>query len=465
MGFAPVQIYALYMPILKKIYIETLGCARNQVDSEQMMGRLVESGWQLTQAPDEANVIVVNTCSFIEKAADESIDTILAMVEYKKSGNCQRLIVTGCLPERYRSQTSTALAEVDIFLGTGAYDQIISAAEGVLKRGTCVLPDPDKINLTDHDRYRILGTSPSMYLKIAEGCNRNCTYCVIPKLRGRQKSRTPEDILAEAEKMIQQGAKELVLVAQESSYYGLDRSNGSDLASLLQKMASLSKQIWIRVLYGHPQSMTMDIVETIAESPVLVPYFDIPIQHASNRILKRMGRHYSSDHLHKQFSQIRQRIPKAVLRTTIITGFPGETDKDFEKLESFIRDIRFNHLGVFIYSDAEDLASHGLSHPVSKKVAQQRYNRLMSFQATISKQINQQYIGKEMAVLVEERLENNLWLGRTVNQAPEVDGVTYIRSGNNRLLTVGQFTTATIVDATEYDLVAEIPEYSGLGYK
>lgn len=451
------------MPKIKKIHIVTLGCARNQVDSEQMMGRLIQAGWKLEKSPNDAHVIVVNTCSFIEKAADESIDTILMLAQYKQRGNCRRLIVTGCLPERYQKETGNALSEVDIFLGTGAYDQIVSAAEGVLKRGACVLPDPDKINVANNNRYRVIGNTPSMYLKIAEGCNRNCTYCVIPKLRGRQKSRKPDDILAEAENMIEQGAKELVLVAQESSYYGLDQSNGSNLASLLQEMAKLSAKfsncVWIRVLYGHPQSMTMDMIEAIAASSVLVPYFDIPIQHASNRLLKKMGRHYTSDQLRHLFSQIRQLIPRAALRTSIITGFPGETEKDVEELETFIREIRFDHLGVFIYSDAEDLRSHGLSHPVSNTVAQQRYDRLMSLQATISKQVNQKYLGEKMTILVEEKLEDNLWLGRTAYQAPEVDGITYIRPDNNCLPTIGQFTSATIVEATEYDLVAEVSNY------
>jgi ribosomal protein S12 methylthiotransferase len=444
----------------KCLHIVTLGCARNQVDSDVMAGELQRAGWTLVDRPEAARTIIVNTCSFIEPAADESIDTILSLAELKRNGSCHRLIVTGCLPERYREATRDALSEVDVFLGTGAYGQIIEAVEEIPGGPAIMLPDPDAIRMSDIGKNRLINCTSSGYLKIAEGCNRNCTYCIIPRLRGRQKSRPAGDILGEARTMIAAGIKELVLVAQESTHYGADLLPGAGLAELLTDLAGLPEavqaRVWIRVLYGHPESINADIIDTIADTPGLLPYFDLPIQHASDRILKKMGRRYGRENLLDIFDQIRRRIPEAVLRTTIITGFPGETEDDFSQLMDFVRQVRFDHLGVFTYSDAEDLVAHRYSNPVSAEVAQKRLDCLMTLQMDISREKNQQYIGKDIYVLVEEMPEAGLWVGRTAFQAPEVDGVTYIRKAKGQDPVVGDFVHARITDAMEYDLVAEV---------
>ena len=359
---------------MPKVYIESLGCARNQVDSENMAGRLRAAGWQETHDPADAEAIVVNTCSFIESAADESIDTILALSEFKTRGNCRRLIVTGCLPERYGRESVKALPEVDIFLGTGAYDQVVPAVLGTLDRGVCILPDPDTIDL-----HLLLDRRPSVpyaaYLKIAEGCSRHCTFCIIPKLRGRLKSRPMDAVISEARTLIDNGVKEITLVAQETTAYGSDLAERADLARLLAALAALDPSVWIRFLYGHPQTLTAELLHTVARYPNLCPYFDIPIQHAADGVLKRMGRRYTCADLVRLFENIRSVLPRAALRTTVLVGFPGETEADVRQLADFMRRVRFDHLGVFAYSDAEDLSSHALGSHVAAKEAQARLDR------------------------------------------------------------------------------------------
>jgi ribosomal protein S12 methylthiotransferase len=448
---------------MKKLYLESMGCARNQVDSEIMNGRLIKAGWALTDDPGEAATIVVNTCSFIESAAQESIDTILELAEYKKEGTCTRLVVTGCLPERYREDIVTSLPEADVFLGTGAYDQIISAVQDPKFTNQCVLPDPDLISLQDKDSPRDLSQPHLAYLKIAEGCSKACTYCIIPKLRGNQRSRLPQDIVSEARRLVADGAKELVLVAQDTTAYGRDLAQSVNLGQLMGRLANIKfddeQNIdgpWFRVLYGHPESIEDSFIKSVASFHNVCSYFDIPIQHASTGVLKRMGRRYNRSNLSRLFDRIRTHVPDAVLRTTIIVGFPGETDQDFEELMDFAEEVRFDHLGVFIYSDSDDLSSHHLSSHVPKDVARERYHQIMSAQSGISSENNQKYIGKIVKVLVEESLENNLFAGRTNFQAPEVDGISYINTSRLPFdLKIGYFTDMRVTDAMEYDLMGE----------
>ena len=434
------------------VHLVSLGCARNLVDSEGMLGRLQRAGWHLLEEPDDADVIVVNTCSFIESAANESIDTILALARYKTEGACRALIVTGCLPERYGEGIGRELPEVDLFLGTGAFDRIVDAVEGMLADRRCVLPDPDRIDLSGPDAPRVQTLPHSAYLKIAEGCSRTCTYCIIPKLRGRQKSRAEGEILTEARRLVDAGTRELILVAQDSTAYGRDRSGGPGLASLLQRLSDLSNDIWIRVLYGHPESINEDIIRTMGERPNICPYFDLPVQHASDRILRRMGRHHTREELFSLFSQIRETVPRASLRTTVIVGFPGETDRDFKTLLSFAEAVRFDHLGAFTYSDADDLPSHRLGGHVSRAVAEKRRDRLMERQVAISTEKNTAHLGRTLDVLIEESPEPGLYLGRTDFQAPEVDGLVYV---NGQELVLGRFATVKITDTLEYDLVGD----------
>ena len=434
-------------------HVASLGCARNLVDSESMTGRLLAAGHEATEDPAGAEVIVVNTCSFIESAVNESIDTILALARHKTRGVCRRMIVTGCLPERFREAIVSSLPEVDMFLGTGAYDRIVDAISEHEDRPRCILPDPDALEGTSEVLPRAGQPSPMSYLKIAEGCDRHCTYCIIPKLRGRQKSRPIREVVREAASLVRSGVKELVLVAQETTAYGSDIGLSYGLSRLLQALSNISPDIWIRMLYGHPESMDDTLIRTMHEADNICSYFDIPIQHASNRILKKMGRQYQKEDLLSLFDRIRSIARDACLRTTVITGFPGETESDFDELFDCIEKIRFDHLGVFNYSDSEDLASHGLAHHVPKETATARHDAIMSRQMDISTENNEKYLHQTLPVLIEEMPEKGLYMGRTVFQAPEVDGITYVREDG---LTIGEFADVRIIDTLEYDLTGEV---------
>jgi ribosomal protein S12 methylthiotransferase len=447
-----------------KLHLISLGCAKNQVDSEIMLGRLAQAGWTLTEDPEEAHTIVVNTCSFIEEAAQESLDMILELADYKKNGICRRLVVAGCLPERYREEILQTMPEVDVFLGTGAFDQIVTAVGDLGIVHEAILPDPDRVLYHGQDCQRVLSTPHMAYLKVAEGCSRGCTYCIIPKLRGSHKSRPLEDVVAEARDLVASGVRELILVAQDTTAYGSDLVPAVSLGRMVNRLATLStgkgrkaEKPWIRVLYGHPESIDEEFIRAVASHPNVCPYFDVPIQHASNQVLKRMGRRYTRDSLGDLFQRIRAQVPGASLRTTVIVGFPGETDKDFAEVLEFAEEIRFDHLGVFVYSDADDIPSHRLRGHVPKPVAQDRYDQLMSAQMDIAAGNNQAHIDKTYPVLIEENLGNHLYAGRTYFQAPEVDGVTYVNTAlSGHELMIGRFVRARINDAMEYDLMGEI---------
>jgi ribosomal protein S12 methylthiotransferase len=452
----------------RRIHLLSLGCARNQVDSEVMIGRLTRAGFSITSDPSRADVIIVNTCSFIEAAINESIDHILELAGYKTDGRCRQLIVTGCLPERFREKIVSALPEVDLFIGTGGYDRIVEAVNRQFDGSGCLLPDPDGIALRDEVLRRQPSVHHLAYLKIAEGCSKRCTYCIIPKLRGRHKSRPLASIVAEAETLLASGVRELVLVAQDTTAYGRDLTPAVGLGDLLDRLAQTvetqsaqmtaaargADQAWIRVLYGHPESIDDHTIQAIASHSSLCSYFDIPIQHASATILKKMGRQYSDKDLRRLFEKIRTIAPEAALRTTAIVGFPGETERDFERLSAFIEEVRFDHLGVFVYSDADDLPSHRLPKHVDQQVARTRRDRLMKRQMAIATQKSRNQIGKVMQILIEESPEKNLFVGRSAFQAPEVDGLTYVHAPQ---LAIGDFVSARIVDALEYDLIGETP--------
>ncbi len=436
-----------------KLHLTSLGCAKNLVDSEVMLGRLLKAGWSITQEPADADVIVVNTCSFIRSAVDESIDTILELAKFKNTGICRRLIVSGCLPERFGEDITKALPEVDFFLGTGAYDKIIEAVENTLDSDSrCHLPDPNLLPFQDDITKKAQSSPNTSYIKIAEGCSRHCTYCIIPKLRGNHRSRPLKDILKESRYMIQSGIKELIFVAQDTTYYGKDLNPKVGFGSMLEEIADISHKVWIRFLYGHPESIDDNTIKAIARNSNICSYFDIPIQHASDNILKKMGRNYTNENLLSLFENIRMFDPDACLRTTIITGFPGETDRDFQKLLTFVKNVEFNHLGVFTYSDSEDIPAHNLSCHVPAEVAQERLDHIISCQADISLAKNRSYIGKTRKVLVEKEPENSYFSGRTSFQAPDVDGITYI---GGKAPQIGSFADVMITDASDYDLIGE----------
>jgi ribosomal protein S12 methylthiotransferase len=425
------------------------------VDSEIMLGRLLESGHTITSNESDAHCVVVNTCSFIRPAVDESIDTILEMAQWKRLSRERRLIVAGCLPQRYGPDLARALPEVDVFLGTGAFDRIIEAVQGALDGRRILLPRPHKGGLLNAKTPRLPTTPPhSAYLKVAEGCSGQCTYCIIPKLRGPQRSRPMEDVLSEARRLVEGGAKELILVAQNTTAYGEDLGRSYGLEHLLAKLAAISGLTWIRVLYGHPDYVTDGLIDTVAAHDRVCPYFDIPIQHISEPILKRMGRGHDSQSISELFGRIRRRLPDAALRTTLMVGFPGETEKDFDALLQLIETIPFDHLGAFTYSDDKDLLSHGLKDRVPEPVKQERLKRLMTRQAELCLEKNQKFVGRIVKVLLEGPGQeiHGPWVGRASFQAPEIDGVVYVHEGQGR---PGTWVDVRITAAQSYDLTGE----------
>jgi len=436
------------------VYLESLGCARNLVDSEIMLGLLRQDGYTLVSSAEEAQVIVVNTCSFITPAAQESIDTILAYAEYKKSGSCRYLVVCGCLPERYGEGMVPELPEVDLFLGTAAGPEIVRALSSLNDpgHGKCLFPHPDTVNPDKAHLPRVTSNPSMAYIKISEGCSRHCTYCIIPKLRGRYRSRSQADILDEARRLVAEGVKELVLVAESTTDYGSDFPDGPFLPSVIRNIAAIPGDFRVRLLYGFPDNLSEDIMDAVCGTDKVCCYFDVPIQHAVDPILKAMGRNYTRADLLALFETIRSRYPRAALRTTLITGFPGETKEDFKDLLAFIQAVQFDHLGVFTYSDAEDLPSHNLPKHVAEKTARKRQDRLMEAQAKISLEKNLGHVGQVYRVLVEENPEPGMYLGRTDFQAPDVDGVTFVYADN---LAIGDFVMVRISEAFEYDLSGE----------
>ncbi|MBW1859743.1 MAG: 30S ribosomal protein S12 methylthiotransferase RimO [Deltaproteobacteria bacterium] len=434
-----------------RIHFISLGCPRNLVDTEIMLGQLIEAGHTILSDPSGADCVVVNTCSFIEPAVDESIDVILEMGEWKKQTDGGRLIVAGCLPQRYGADLIKTLPEVDVFLGTGGFDRIVLAAEGSLNGKRVVLPNPGRAPVQDSSLPRFQTTpSHTAYLKIAEGCSSRCTYCIIPKLRGPHRSRPMQEVLSEARFLVESGVKELILVAQNTAAYGRDLGLDNGLAHLLEALTRISGLAWIRVLYGHPDYMSDALIEVVGSHRQLCSYFDIPVQHISESILKRMGRHYDSSTIFELFERIRNKVPDAALRTTLLVGFPGESDDDFERLLNLVERVRFDHLGAFVYSDNKDLPSSALSNHVPEVTKQERLDLLMLLQRDISKDNSQQYVGKTLQVLIDGPVEGTDALrGRTCFQAPEIDGMVYVsRKGAEP----DAFARVRITEAGEYDL-------------
>ncbi len=446
------------------VHLVSLGCARNLVDSEIMTGCLVQGGHLLTDDPLAAEIILINTCSFITSAAEESVDTILHYSAFKETGKCRFLIVAGCLPQRFKEPIAPELPEVDLFIGTGGYEHILEKLNELISLnaktddqtgfGICHLPDPNSVSPDKSDYDRIDTSEYITYIKVAEGCSRHCTYCIIPGLRGKYRSRSLEDILKEVEKMAQAGKKEILFVAESTTDYGRDLDGGDTVGihTVLEKSAELVKDSRIRLLYTYPDTLTQETIDVINNSPRICSYFDIPIQHAADGILKKMGRGYTEESLRSLIQAIRKTIPDAAIRTTIITGFPGETETDFQTLLTFIKEMQFDHLGVFTYSDAEEQASHHLPNHVPEDVAQLRQDTIMATQAEISMQRNQSRIGSLCHVLIEENPEDDVYIGKSEFQAPDVDGVTFVYAEE---LDIGSVVAVRITDAFEHDLAGE----------
>ncbi len=439
---------------LTRLHLLSLGCPKNLVDSEGMLGLLAESGFSITQDPRQAEVIVVNTCSFIESAVNESIDVILEMASYKADGRCRRLVVAGCLPQRFKGDLARSLPEVDVFLGTVAFERIVYAARGVADASpTCILPEPDRSRASNPQTRRVRSNPHYANLKIAEGCDRSCTFCIIPKLRGKQKSRPVPVVLDEAEFLLSAGVKELVLVAQDTTAYGSDLSEPTTLVHLLEGLSGLPGDYWIRLLYAYPGRVGTDLINLIADRPRICRYLDIPVQHVSRSLLRRMGRGYSVGQLYRMIETVRNRIPDIALRTTLMVGFPGETEADFNQLIRFVEDIKFDHLGVFMYSDETDVASYGFENKVSESVSLARMDRLMALQAEISLRKNRNRRGEIHRVLLEAEGAAGRAIGRTRFQAPEIDGITDVAAGRRA---IGKFVDVRLTEGLEYDLKGEV---------
>jgi len=440
-----------------KVGMVSLGCPKNLVDSEVMLGILAGQGYALTPRAEDADILIVNTCSFIEPAKRESIDAILEMAEYKKSGSAKRLIVAGCLVERYRQEILQEIPEVDFVIGTNQLARVLEACTAQGGRRTSEeSPEP---YLYHELTPRVLSTPfYSAYIKIAEGCNQPCSFCVIPQMRGRFRSRRLASVVREAENLARQGVREITLVGQDTTSYGEDRGQRDGLAALLRELARIRELVWVRFLYCYPNRVSDALVEAVAETPKLCKYFDIPLQHASGRVLKAMQRGSSGEHFLRMLEKIRAAIPGAALRTSMIVGFPGETEEDFKALVDFVTAAEFDHLGVFPYSNEETSGSYALPNQVPSRVARRRQRQLLELQRKISRRKLRRMVGKSLPLLVEGLSEETelLFQGRLESQAPEIDGQVFINDFEGAEPQPGEFRWATITSASDYDLVARL---------
>ena len=440
-----------------KLLFVSLGCDKNLVDSEEMLGLLTGNGFEIVDDETEAEAIMVNTCCFINDAKEESVNTILEMAEYKKTGSCKVLVVTGCMAQRYKNEIIEEVPEVDAVLGTTSYGDILKAIREAME-GKHFQEFKDIDYLPEKLGKRVLTTGGHFgYLKIAEGCDKCCTYCVIPKVRGHYRSVPMENLLAQAEHLVQNGAKELILVAQETTLYGVDLYGHKSLPELLEKLSELEELKWIRILYCYPEEITKELVHAIKTLPKVCHYLDIPIQHGSDSILKRMGRRTNSKELRDMVHYLRQEIPDIALRTTLITGFPGESEQDFEQLKEFVEELRFDRLGVFTYSREEDTPAAAMEEQVPEEVAEKRRNEIMQIQQKIAFEKTSAQIGRALEVMVEGALpEDGVYITRTYMDAPEVDGYVFVATDWN--LMSGDFLNVKITGADEYDLIGEVIE-------
>ena len=431
----------------------SLGCAKNLVDTEVMLGLMKENGIELTDNPADAEILIVNTCAFILSAKEESITTILNLAEYK-SGRCRALIVAGCLGQLYKRELLDEMPEVDAVIGTGAWNRIMEAIEEVLCGRRVILIGAREI-IYDSKTPRIRTTPAyTAYVKIAEGCNNRCAFCSIPLIRGRQISRTIEDIRAEVERLVSQGVKEINLIAQDTTAYGTDIYGRPKLVELLRELVKTDAH-WIRILYAYPRRFSDELIDLIAREPKICNYVDLPLQHASNKILRRMNRPDTRESIEALLKKIRAKIPGVVIRSTFIVGFPGETEKDFLELKNFLQEQRLDKVGVFTYSQEENTAAYDFPDQISEEVMQERYHDLMSMQSLISQELNEELEGQELEVLIEGRDEetSQVVAGRSYRDAPEVDGLVYIE--NDGRSEAGDIVRVKVLAGFVYDIAAE----------
>lgn len=430
----------------------SLGCSKNLVDTEMTIGLMIKKGMKIVNNPKEADMIVINTCGFITSAKEEAIATILEMAEYKKK-RCQYLVVMGCLVERYQQELKKEMPEVDLFLSIGEYDSLWERIEKLIGK-KAVVEEDNTLSYMD----RILSTGKNMaYLKIAEGCSNHCTYCAIPAIRGPFISRPMEEILEEAEKIAKQGITELIVIAQDTTKYGIDLYGKPKLAELLKKLCKISGFKWIRFLYAYPETITDELIEVVKTEDKICKYFDIPIQHISNPVLKRMNRKSTGESIKELMKKLRMEIPDVILRTTLIVGFPGETEEDFKRLYEFVKGTRFDKLGVFQYSKEEGTPAARLKEQIHPSTKKSRYNKIMKLQQGISKERLEEKVGKTYSVLIEAKsFDGNYYIGRTYMDVPDIDGYVYIRIDDKKEDKINQYVTCKITGVQEYDLIGEL---------
>ena len=439
----------------KNIFFQSLGCPKNLVDAEVMLGITKEHNYTFVEDPSIAEVIVVNTCSFINDSKRESINTVIELAEHKKTGKCTKLIVTGCLPQRYKEDLKVAFPEVDAFVGTGQYQQILEFIEG----------KKEEIDGFKHPKYLHNENTPRInsqpghraYLKVSEGCIKNCAFCIIPKIRGTLRSRTIDSLVKEAQNLVNQGVSELNLIAQDLTDYGRDLRDGSTLPGLLRGLVKVDGLRWIRMLYVYPDEMSNELIELIATEEKICKYIDTPVQHINDRMLALMNRKVTGDQIKERLQKLRERIPNVAIRSTVIVGYPGETAEEYSQLRAFIKEAQFDHLGVFAYSHEENTASYSLPDQLPEELKQERRDDLMKVQQAASKARLKRFVGRTLPILVEGPSEESeyLWRGRHQGQAPDIDGHVLIRSGK---LSQGKILDLKIERAMEYDLIASAIE-------
>jgi len=442
---------------MEQILFISLGCDKNLVDSEVMLGLLADAGYMMTDSEEEADAIVINTCCFIGDAKEESIDTILEMARYRQEGRCRALIVTGCMAERYQNEILEEIPEVDAILGTTSYDKIVDALKEAFAGSHPVIMKD--IDVSPDVKTKRLVTTGGHYafLKIAEGCGKHCTYCIIPKVRGHYRSFPMEQLLREASVLAEGGVKELILVAQETTLYGTDLYGKKKLPELLRGLCRIPGIEWIRIQYCYPEEITSELIQVIREEPKICHYLDMPIQHINNDILRRMGRQTTKEELVSRIREIRQAIPDIALRTTLISGFPGESEEQHKELLDFVEETRFDRLGVFPYSIEEDTPAAEFPNQIPEEVKQARRDEIMELQQAICAERSEELVGSELMVMIEGRVvDENAYVGRTYRDAPGVDGYIFVNTDIE--LMSGDFVQAIVTGASEYDLIGDLKE-------
>ncbi|RDU24851.1 30S ribosomal protein S12 methylthiotransferase RimO [Anaerosacchariphilus polymeriproducens] len=439
-----------------KLLFISLGCDKNLVDTEEMLGLLAREKFSFTDDESQAEVIVINTCCFINDAKEESVNTILQMAEYKKYGRCKALIVTGCLAQRYKKEIQEEIKEVDAILGTNSYEKIAEVIKNALNgQGTCIFNELEGFPMIPNSKRQITTGGHYAYMKIAEGCNKHCTYCIIPQIRGKYRSVPIEKLLLQAEELAEQGVKELILVAQETTLYGIDLYGEKTLPKLLHELGKVKGIRWIRILYCYPEEITDELIQTIKTEPKVCHYLDLPIQHVNDEVLKRMGRKTNKSQIIEIVKKLREEIPDISIRTTLISGFPGETDEQHEELVEFVDEMEFDRLGVFTYSAEENTPAVEMNGQINEDIKETRRDEIMQLQQEIVFEKDQEMIGKELWVMVEGKVaDENAFVGRTYKDAPNVDGYIFVNTEEE--LVTGDFARVKVTGALEYDLIGEI---------